>query len=82
MNRRSAFRPRALSEGERKYVLAAAQGLTAQQTADRLGVTVNVVNEAYKRLKPVLGAKNITHLAVLALLNGDITEEEVRGPKC
>jgi DNA-binding CsgD family transcriptional regulator len=58
---------RVLAPRERVYLMDAARGFTAKQTAHRNGVTVNTVNTSLKRAKQALGASNITHAVVCAL---------------
>lgn len=68
---------RCLYPAERKYLLDAARGYTAQQTAKRHLVSVNTVNTALKRAKTALGARNITHAASLALATGEFTTNDL-----
>lgn len=68
---------RALYPAERKYLLDAARGYTAQQTAKRHLVSTNTVNTALKRAKTALGARNITHAASLALAAGEFTTNDL-----
>lgn len=74
-------RPRMLTPLERQYILDAARGMTAQESADRRGVNVTTVRAMLARAKKAQGALNITHSAVLAFLHGDITADEVRNLK-
>lgn len=70
-------RTRALYPAERKYLLDAARGYTAQQTARRHLVSKNTVDTSLKRSKAALGARNITHAVSLALAAGEFTTEDV-----
>jgi len=64
---------RPLRPAERRYLMDAARGLTAQDSAIRRGVTRNTVNTALKHAKAELGARNITHAVVLCLRHGEFT---------
>lgn len=72
-------RRRLMTATEKRYVLDAAQGLTARQSAKKRGVSQNTVANMLRRAKFVMGAVNITHAAALAVANGEITAEELRG---
>lgn len=74
-------RPRPLTPSERVYLRDAAKGLTAQQSADRRGVTVNTVLSMLKRAKAALGATNITHAVALAVTTGEIAITSPRGKR-
>ena len=67
-----------LQPSQRRYLLDAACGLTAQQSAIRHGVSVNTVNSSLKRAKGVLDARNITHAVVLCLSAAEFSFEDVR----
>lgn len=69
---------RSLYPTERKYLLDAARGLTAAETARKHTVTVNTVNTSLKRSKAALGARNITHAVALCLALGEFTGDDVR----
>lgn len=69
---------RTLHQAERKYLLAAARGLTAAETAAKYCVTVNTVNTGLKRAKAALKARNITHAVALCLALGEFTGYDVR----
>lgn len=69
---------RALYPAERKYLLDAARGYTAQQTARRHLVSKNTVDTSLKRAKAALGARNITHAVSLALAAGEFTTEDLK----
>lgn len=69
---------RALHPAERKYLLDAARGLTAAESAAKQVVTVNTVNTGLKRAKAALGARNITHAVALCLALGEFTGYDVR----
>lgn len=75
MNR--VFKPRQLSARERDCIMDAARGFTAQQSADRLATSVNIVNIIRQSAQRVLGGRNITHTVVLALINGDFTTDDL-----
>lgn len=74
-------RRRLMTAAERAYMLDAALGLSAKQSAKKQGVSVNTVNTMLKRAKFVLGAINITHAAALAVANGEIRPNELRDPE-
>ena len=69
---------RALHPAERRYLLDAARGLTAAESARKQQVTVNTVNTGLKRAKAALGARNITHAVALCLALGEFTAYDVR----
>ena len=69
---------RALHPAERKYLLDAARGLTAAETARKHQVSVNTVNTSLKRSKAALNARNITHAVALCLAHGEFTAYDVR----
>lgn len=69
---------RALHPAERRYLLDAARGLTAAESARKRQVTVNTVNTGLKRAKAALGARNITHAVALCLALGEFTAYDVR----
>lgn len=72
-------RMRALHPAERKYLLDAARGLTAVQSAHLHQVSVNSVNSSLKHGKAALGARNITHAVALCLVLGEFSGDDVRG---
>lgn len=72
-------RTRMLTPKERLYLLDAARGLTAQQSAHRQGVSINTAVTMLTRAKAALGAVNITHAAALAVANGEINATDLRG---
>lgn len=72
-----AKRGTSLHPAERKYLLDAARGYTAQQTARRHLVSVNTVNTAFKRAKAKLDAGNITHAVSRALASGEFTSDDL-----
>lgn len=69
---------RTLYPAERKYLLDAARGYTAQQTARRHLVSKNTVDTSLKRAKAALGARNITHAVSLALDTGEFTTKDLK----
>lgn len=71
---------RALHPKERLYLLAAARGLTAAQTAAWYHVSVNTVNTTLARAKAALDAANITQAVVFALAYGDFTIPDTLRP--
>lgn len=71
-------RKRALHPAERKYLLDAARGLTAAQSAHLHQVSVNSVNDSLKRGKAALGARNITHAVALCMALGEFSGSDVR----
>lgn len=71
-------RPRILHPAERRYLLDAARGLTAHQSARLRGVSVNTVLGGLKRGKTTLNATNITHAVALSLAYGEFTSDDVR----
>jgi DNA-binding CsgD family transcriptional regulator len=76
----SGTRRRSLHPSERKYLLAAARGLTAQQTARHYSVSVNTVNTTLARAKAALDASNIVQAVVFALAYGDFTIPDTLRP--
>ena len=66
-----------LTPTERLCVLAAARGLTAQQTARRYGYSLHGVNWALGRAKTKLGAVTIAHAVALALCAGEFATRDV-----
>lgn len=77
MSNRKRTQDSRLTTCEKKYMLDAAIGLTAKQSARKHGVSLNTVHGSLTRAKAALGADNITHAAVLALMFGCITPIEV-----
>ena len=73
-------RRRTLHKAERKYVLAAARGLTAKETAAHYMVSVNTVNTTLARAKAALDAANITQAVVFALAYGEFTIADTLRP--
>jgi DNA-binding CsgD family transcriptional regulator len=69
---------RALHPAERKYLLDAARGLTAAQSAQKNCVSFHTVNTVLKKAKAALGAHNITHAVALCLSLGEFTTYDVR----
>lgn len=67
-----------INRTQAKYILDVAQGLTAQESADRHRVSVHTVYSVHKRVKRLLGARTIAHAAILSLIEGDFTAEQVR----
>ena len=70
-------RKRALHKAERRYMLDAARGLTAKESARLHGVSVNTVNTTLKRAKLALGASNITHAVALMFLYGEYSPRDL-----
>lgn len=69
---------RPLRPKERLYILGAARGYSAKQTAARHYVTVNTVNSTIVNARAALGARNIAHAVAIALSTGQITFTELR----
>lgn len=70
-------RRRALHPAERRYLLDAARGLTAQETAKHYGVAVSTVRTALAIGKIALGARTIAHATALCLALGEFTADDV-----
>lgn len=70
---------RALYPVERMYLLEAARGLTAQQTAKKHDRSVNTVNTSLKSAKAALNADNIAHAVALAIVYGEFGRDEILG---
>ena len=70
-------RKRALHPYERKYLMDAANGYTAHQSAKRNGVSVHTVQSSIKTAKSALGAFNVTHAVTLALTYGEFTLKDI-----
>ncbi len=73
------IRRRALHPAECKYVLDAARGLTAAETARKHGVSVNTVNSSLANAKEALFAHTIAHAVALALAFGEFTANDIGG---
>lgn len=58
----------------------AARGLTAEETANALGVSPHTVRQHLKDVCEKVGARNISHAVALACCSGTISEVEPRGP--
>lgn len=71
------MRIRRLHPAERRYMLDTARGFTAQQTAERHGVSRNTVNTSLKRAKAALGASNIAHAVALCIRYNEFTTDEI-----
>lgn len=69
---------RALHPAERKYMQAAAQGLTVAETARQHGVAVSTVNTSLKHAKAALGARTISHAVALCLATGELDQRAIR----
>lgn len=69
---------RSLHPAERRYLLDAARGLTAAQSARTHCVSINAVLSGLKRGKAALGAVNVTHAVALCLALGEFTGDDVR----
>lgn len=71
-------RIRALTPTERLYLLDAARGYTAEQTARRQFRSINTVKTLLRNARAALGARTIAHAVALALTYGDITPVDLR----
>lgn len=71
-------RTRTLHPAERRYLLSAAQGLTAAETAREHGVSLHTVNSSLKQAKTALGARTIAHAVALCIALGEFTGSDVR----
>lgn len=71
-------RKRLMTQGERACLIHACLGLTAAESAERSGRSVNTILDARKRAKAAMGARNITHAAFLALAEGEFTVDDVQ----
>lgn len=72
------MRPRLLLAAERRYLLDAAQGLTADESANRHHVSINTVRTQLGTGKAALGARTIAHATALCLVLGEFTSADVR----
>lgn len=72
-----AARRRSLHPAERKYLLDAARGYTAAQTARRHAVSVHTVNTTLSHARGALGALNTTHAVALALAVGEFATDDL-----
>lgn len=77
MSDRFMKRERALYPKERQYLLDAANGLTAAETAAKHFVAYNTVTSTLKRARAALGARSIAHAVAIALALGDIVPTEI-----
>lgn len=66
-----------MSYGERAAMLDAARGLTARQSAEKRGCTLNTMYDRQRKVKARLNAKSITHAVALTIAYGYITREEI-----
>jgi predicted DNA-binding protein (UPF0251 family) len=60
------------------YVLDAANGLSAKESAAHHGVSLHAVNNSLKSAKETLGATTIAHAVALAIKVGEFSKEDVR----
>lgn len=72
---------RTLHPAERQYLLDAARGYTATQSAKRHGVSYNTVTTSLANAKAALGAFNIAHAVALAMAFGEFGHHDVLGRK-
>lgn len=70
-------RTRALTPTERMYILDAARGYTAEQTAQRQFRSINTVKTMLKNARAALGARTIAHAIALAMAYGDISPADL-----
>lgn len=70
-------RTRALHPAERKYLLSAARGMTAAETAREHGVALNTVNSSLKRAKAALGARTLAHATALCVVYGEFSKADM-----
>lgn len=75
----SAGYRRVMTERERLVLVDAAQGLSAQQSADRRGTTLFGVQHTLRTVKRALGALTIAHAVAIAITMGYISHEEITG---
>lgn len=66
-----------LYPSQRKYMLDAARGLTAQQSAKLHGVSAHTVQSSLKAARTRLGAQNIAHAVALCIIQDEFTYSEV-----
>lgn len=64
------YRTRGLTERERRVLEAAAEGLSAQQTADLYDVSVETIKTHRRRVIEKLAARNIMHSVTIAFRSG------------
>ena len=67
MNRATVL---SLTAREREVLVAYAEGLSREQVADRLGVTVSAVKATTTRMRRRLGARTTPHAVALAYQTG------------
>lgn len=71
------LRARPLRDHEREYILDAARGLTAAQSAKRRGKSVNSVTSGLATARFAIGADTTLHAVTLALAYGEIIIEDI-----
>lgn len=62
---------------ERATMLDAARGLTAQESADKHGVTIGVIHDRRRKIKIRLNAKTISHAVALTMALGYLDDNEI-----
>jgi DNA-binding CsgD family transcriptional regulator len=67
-----AVQPIVLSDYERRLLELAAEGLTTEEIADRLYVSVGATKLHRRTLYSKLGARNVTQAVAIALRHGYI----------
>lgn len=70
---------RTMTDRERRIMLDAARGRSAQETADELGLTLFAVQHTLRRVKRDLRARTIAQAVALTIALGYISREEVTG---
>lgn len=65
--------PTELRPSELRVLIAASHGLSMKETAEVLGVEWMTVRDEGKRLRRILGAKNMAHAVAIGLRRGLIT---------
>lgn len=66
-----------LTERQREVLVLLANGNTAQQAADRLGVAVSTVRTTVTRILRALNASSIAHAVAIALAIGEIGVHQI-----
>jgi DNA-binding CsgD family transcriptional regulator len=77
--RKSNLRKIILTPRERDYIIDAALGLTVAQSATRRNVAINTVKMMIRRAKAALGATTIANAVAIAIINGEITAQDLKG---
>ncbi len=77
-NHSEAYKPEELSDREKEILKAVAQGLTNQEIAEKLFLSIHTITTHRKNITAKLGIKTISGLTLYALLNGLVNLEETK----